>query len=309
MNIFKTITNTYNKISNWGKILIFILLLLIVVVFLKDIRPKKEGFEQNDDFLFKTNLDAYDDFYVNIYDHLLYNNLKDQYEIGEIINKTKPTSESIILDIGSGTGHHVAQLASNGLNVQGVDISEAMVKKSQENYPQYNFVQGDVRKASTFKNNSFTHILCLYFTIYHMENKSVFFTNCMNWLMPGGYLIIHVVDRDMFDPILPPGNPLIMVSPQRYAKQRITQTRVTFNDMDYTSNFDLDSNKNIATFNEKFKHKDSGKVRKNQHILYMDSEQDILTMAQNAGFIVEGKIDLLQCRYEYQYLYILVKPN
>ena len=41
----------------------------------------------------------------------------------------------------------------------------------------------------------------------------------------------------------------------------------------------------------------------------MESEQDILTMAQNAGFIVEGKIDLLQCRYEYQYLYILVKPN
>ena len=40
------------------------------------------------------------------------------------------------------------------------------------------------------------------------NNKQTFFNNCMDWLMPGGYLIIHLVDREKFDPILPPGNPL-----------------------------------------------------------------------------------------------------
>ena len=44
----------------------------------------------------------------------------------------------------------------------------------------------------------------------------------MDWLMPGGYLIVHLVDRESFDPILPPGNPLYVVSPQKYAKERIT---------------------------------------------------------------------------------------
>jgi hypothetical protein len=113
----------------------------------------------------------------------------------------------------------------------------------------------------------------------------------------------------MFDPILPPGNPLLVVSPQRYAKERITSTEVIFNDMTYSSDFQLDQERNMAVFHEKFKHKDTSKVRKNEHILYMETEQDILTMAQQAGFIVAGKIDLIHCHYEYQYIYILEKPN
>lgn len=41
----------------------------------------------------------------------------------------------------------------------------------------------------------------------------------------------------------------------------------------------------------------------------MESQKDILVMAQEAGFILEGQIDLIKAQYEYQYLYILVKPN
>ena len=61
----------------------------------------------------------------------------------------------------------------------------------------------------------------------------------MNWLMPGGKLIVHLVDRDKFDPILPPGNPLYIVSPQKYAKERITKTKITFNEFLYNSNFNF----------------------------------------------------------------------
>jgi hypothetical protein len=127
-------------------------------------------------------------------------------------------------------------------------------------------------------------------------------------MLPGGYLIIHVVDRDMFDPILPPGNPLLFFSPQRYAKKRITSTKVKFTDFSYHADFNLDNSKNIATFNEKFKHDKNGKVRKNEHIMYMPDTQEIIADAQACGFIVEGKVDLIHCHYEYQYLYILTKP-
>ena len=41
----------------------------------------------------------------------------------------------------------------------------------------------------------------------------------------------------------------------------------------------------------------------------MNTENDIINMAQDAGFLVQGKIDMVNSAYEYQYLYILVKPQ
>ena len=269
-----------------------------------------EGFEQQiGDFILKENDQLYDDFYADTYDHLVYSQAKDVYEIGQIVTNTKPTKDSILLDVGSGTGHHVNLLSTQGFNVTGVDISPAMIKKSKENYPTNNFILGDVIKPDQFKPGSYTHILCLYFSIYYFKDKLQFFKNCMSWLKPGGYLVVHVVNREHFDPILPPGNPLLLVSPQRYAKERITKTKVMFNNMEYVANFNLDVNKNIAHFDEKFTEKNTGKVRKNKHVLYMEPDKDILTKAQSAGFIYQGQIDLIRSGYEYQFLYIFVKPN
>ena len=305
----KSLMKFYKKISTVGKVLLFVALLLILVVFFNS--PEfniKEGYEQNDTFLFKKGPEIYDGFYATIYDQLVFNNLKDDYEITQIVNRTTPTSASVILDVGSGTGHHVAKMAEKGLNAVGIDNSQAMVKQAKENYPQYDFQLGSALDINQYKNNSFTHILCLYFTIYYFENKETFFNNCMEWLMPGGYLILHLVDREKFDPILPPGNPLYIVSPQKYAKERITHTKITFNNFVYTSNFNLEANKDVATFEEKFKFND-GKVRKQEHLFYMEDSQDILTKAADAGFIVQGKIDLVSCAYPNQYMYILVKPS
>ena len=305
----KSLMKFYKKISTVGKVLLFVALLLILVVFFNS--PEfniKEGYEQNDTFLFKKGPEIYDGFYATIYDQLVFNNLKDDYEITQIVNRTTPTSASVILDVGSGTGHHVAKMAEMGLNAVGIDNSQAMVKQAKENYPQYDFQLGSALDINQYKNNSFTHILCLYFTIYYFENKETFFNNCMEWLMPGGYLILHLVDREKFDPILPPGNPLYIVSPQKYAKERITHTKITFNNFVYTSNFNLEANKDVATFEEKFKFND-GKVRKQEHLFYMEDSQDILTKAADAGFIVQGKIDLVSCAYPNQYMYILVKPS
>jgi len=310
-NLFiKSIGTSYNKASIWGKILVFVVLLLLLVLVFKGMpRQGIEGFEQNDKFLFKTGTDVYDGFYADIYDYLVYNNLKDDYEIGEIMNKTTPTNQSIILDIGCGTGHHVANMASKGLDVMGIDISPSMIEKAKQNYPEYKFEVANALDGSTFQPNTFTHILCLYFTIYYMQDKMTFFTNCMKWLKPGGYLIVHLVDREMFDPILPPGNPLLYVSPQKYAKERITKTHVKFNDFSYDADFQLNKDKNIATFLEKFKSDSDGKIRKNEHIMYMPPTKDITDEAQAAGFIIEAMIDLVHCQYEYQYLYMFMKPT
>ena len=315
-NPIKTITNLYNKLTNFGKILLFISLLLITIVFFKYVQKlnphnsiKREGFQQQQEFLFKKGLDVYDEFYANIYDFLVFNEVKNDYEVGLILNQNIPNTKSVILDVGSGTGHHVAKMAQNkNLEVIGIDTSPSMIKKAKENYPSLNFKQANVLNKDIFQNNTFTHILCLYFTIYYIENKSEFFNNCMDWLMPGGYLVVHLVDRYKFDPILPPGNPLYVVSPQKYAKERITKTKVTFNEFVYNADFKLDESTNTAIFDEKFKFND-GKVRKQEHILYMNDVSEIVNMAQEAGFLLHAKIDLVKVAYEYQYLYVFVKPG
>ena len=315
-NFFKNIKNfinslgsQYKKSSPWGKILILVVIFLLVVLVFKGLkREKREGFEQNDQFLVKSGPEIYDDFYAEIYDYLVFNNLKDDYEIGEIINKTEASSKSRILDVGCGTGHHVAGLGAKGLDVLGIDKSPSMISKAKENYPNYQFKIADALNSNEFEPETFTHILCMYFTIYYIKDKQLFFNNCFKWLMHGGYLLVHVVDRHNFDPILPPGNPLMYVSPQRYAEKRITSTKVKFTDFAYSADFQLDDQNNVAKFVEKFKNDGDGKVRKNEHILYMPDVQEITDEAQASGFIIEAQIDLLQCQYEYQYVYVFRKP-
>jgi SAM-dependent methyltransferase len=308
-NFIKSLGSGYKKTTTWGKIAIVIVFFLLVVLVFKGLDDNsKEGFEQNDKFLVKTGPEVYDDFYADIYDYLVFNNLKDDYEVGQIINKTEASSQSRILDIGCGTGHHVANLSAKGLDVLGIDMSPSMIAKAKENYPDYKFQVADALNKNQFDPETFTHILCMYFTIYYIKDKTTFFQNCFKWLKYGGYLLVHVVDRHNFDPILPPGNPLLYVSPQRYAKQRITSTKVKFTDFSYNADFQLDDEKDIAKFVEKFKNDKDGKVRKNEHILYMPDVQVITDEAQACGFIIEAQIDLLQCQYEYQYIYVFRKP-
>lgn len=309
MKIAKSLTNCYTKLSNIGKILVFITLLLIVVAFFKAFAPAKEGFVENKQFLFKEGNAVYDDFYAGVYDHLVFNAIKNDYEIGTIVNTNTTDAKSVIADIGCGVGHHVADLSAKDMEVIGIDISPSMIKQARENNPDIasQFKVGDGLNGHLFQDQSLTHVLCLYFTLYYMRDKMAFFYNCMNWLMPGGCLIVHLVDKYKFDPILPPGNPLYIVSPQKYAKERITKTKITFNDFVYDSNFKLDK-QDTATFNEKFKFHD-GRVRKQEQTLYMEDLPTIVNMAQEAGFLLHAKIDMVKCAYEYQYLYVFMKPS
>ena len=138
-NLIKSLAVAYNKSSLWCKVLIFITLLLLILLSMKGIKSQKmvEGFEQKDQFLIKTGPEIYDDFYANIYDYLVFNNLKNDYEVGEIVNISSPSSKSRILDVGCGTGHHVSSIGAKGIDILGIDISPSMIKKAKENYPDY----------------------------------------------------------------------------------------------------------------------------------------------------------------------------
>ena len=323
-SIFK---NTLKPFRHFTPIQILFYILLVLVTSMIIYRGllffypelQKEGFEDppgvisNDDksakYVNKTGTEIYDEFYVDLYDKLVYSYSKNNFEVGEVTSLggggydyTKPNT---ILDVGSGTGHHVGLFSKTGAKVIGVDISQDMVNKAKEKYPDLDFRVGNVLDSLLFSQNYFTHITCFYFTIYYIKDKQTFFNNCMNWLLPGGYLVVHLVDKYKFDPIIPAGNPFTIVSPQKYADKRITNTVVKFHGYEYKSNFDL--NEDLAIFKETFKYKKNDRVRVNEHYLYMPTIKTILAMAKDAGFIVKGHVDMTKIGYEYQYLYVFKK--
>lgn len=253
---------------------------------------------------------VYDTFYSKIYDQLTFNDAKVDYEINEMLRATQTDrTRANILDVGCGTGSHCAALKEKGFKVQGMDKSADMVNRARLNYDGVKFTQGDVMTPMQFEHGKFSHILCMYFTIYYIQNKQQFFENCYNWLRPGGFLVLHLVDRENFNPILPVADPLLLVSPQKYAKERLTKSLVKFNGFNYKADFKLNAPKNTATFEETLKDDKTNQVRKNIHQFYMESHDQILSLAKQAGFIVKGKIDLMPVQYDHQYLYLLYRPN
>jgi len=362
-NLTESICDLYKHTSNWGKVLIFFILFAVIFFISKSFNKtqKKEGFENNFSYLSNdiaselntantantanlnidsnfsvksTSNEIYDDFYANIYDDLLYYNFKNKYEIGILENNTNPTSESIILDIGSGTGNYVGNLASKGYNVKGIDISPSMIKKAKQNYPEIanNFIEGDVVNINIINPASFTHINCMDYMIYHIQNKTMFFQNCMNWLMPGGYFLLQLVDKNNFNYMIPSSG---LFNNDKNSFKKIANTRIIQNkvkipkyDIDYYSTFEINSdidssdsgigsNENniskIATLNETFKKLNDDKevIRKHIHTFYMESIDEIYNMAVNEGFILQGMIDLgnIEHSRQSQYIYVFTKPN
>lgn len=314
-NFLKTVYRFFYKATPLQKVFYILSIILIIIVFIKNKHSLEEGFEERtNEFKLKEGPKVYDDFYANVYDELVFNKVKNDYEIGQIVEATTPSDTSIILDIGCGTGHHVSSLAEHGYKVVGIDISPSMIKKAKENYPTLDFKVSDALDTMAFPGSSFTHITCLYFTIYYIKNKRLFFENCMHWLMPGGFLLLHLVNREKFDPILPAGDPFHIVSPQNYADKRITTTNVKFNDFDYKADFQrIPSNDDTddvnAIFHETFKPYKKGLIQKNEHKFYMPTQSKVLAMAKEAGFIVLSKIDMIKCQYTHQFIYVLQKPN
>ncbi|GIW08023.1 MAG: methyltransferase type 11 [Dehalococcoidia bacterium] len=56
-----------------------------------------------------------------------------------VLDLLEPQPGERILDLGCGTGHHAAQLADAGCDVEGVDASESMIARARALYPAVRF--------------------------------------------------------------------------------------------------------------------------------------------------------------------------
>jgi 2-polyprenyl-3-methyl-5-hydroxy-6-metoxy-1,4-benzoquinol methylase len=300
----------------------------------RDFSSHVEGFEQQDKYKVYENDTIYDSFYADIYDELFIQPNKIEAEVDEIIHITGALEGSErdkknfkICDMGCGRGHHVHELKKKGaVSVIGCDKSDAMLQNARDLYPKCKFIKGDFMKPMLFSEEEFNVLTCFDFTVYYVKDKRAFLRNCNQWLKPECYLILHLVDRNHFDPVVPGGKPLFIVSPQKFAKDRITNSIVKFRSFQYKSDFTAPppSKKSVKTvggggtgtgtgendignFIENITDDKTGKVRENIHTYYMPTNREMLEIAKEVGFTVTGQVDLVHVLNEYQYLYILKK--
>jgi len=299
MNIEKNIKK-FNKMSFLNKLLIILIISFTInTLYRKYIKTDKlyEGFGNDVPFKLKGNDTIYDSFYCKLYDELTYNKKRVNYEVKNIIKKTNMNSDSLVLDIGSGTGNHVAKINEKGIPCIGIDKSKDMINVSIKKYLKYknNYLIADVNNSNILNEDQITHITCLNFTIYYIKNKGKFFENCNKWLFSGGYLIIHMTDENKI-----PQEKTLLNDNENNKKI------VPFDDFEYSLEYKkLD--RNIDNLIETFNHKN--KIIQNEHVLYASPISEINTIALENGFNLVSLVDLFECQYNNQHLYIYQKQN
>lgn len=266
--------------------------------------PVVETFEGQEDS------EVWDSFYAKVYDTLFYTKQRIEWELAQIDDKVLskwPTTKTKVLDLGSGTGFHAAHFLNNGVPYIGIDESPHMVERARSKVPDAKFIVGDFTTPTTFSPESFSHILCMFFTVYSTDSK-ILFRNAYSWLKAGGYFVVHAVDPEKFDPILDAASPFPVFSLQKYSKKRITKSEVQFDGFLYKASFHKKPEEQDAYFEEIFEFTDeSKKPRRHRHNMIMPPVEELITEAESMGFVLEEKIDMVPIQWEYQYLLIFRK--
>ena len=263
-------------------------------------RPKKS--EKKDDWKtaeewsrekrpkFDVEYEPFNSKYVQLYDKLTFVTKKFDYETTIImrhLKKARIFSGVHILDVGCGTGHHVAFLKNKGYDVVGLDKSKDVVEYCKKVHTDYaeSFRDGDALRSTLFRDKVFSHIICLNSTIYYMEDIPLFFKNCATWLKEDGLLFVHMIDE---------------------VEQRYFETNGWVNaknGLKYKSSYDVEGKMTIIT--EKIKDKDDNAMV-NQHTMYNVGKTEMILKAAKAnGFAIIKKYTLKKSGFRHQYIYVM----
>jgi SAM-dependent methyltransferase len=253
--------------------------------------------------------DCYDKFYSKVYDQLVQPTaragLETQVALEWMESQGRAKDTLRVADIGCGTGLHVELFARQGVaSVIGYDKSVEMITEARKRYPEQRFEVGDAAVATMAAADQFDLITAYYFTIYLMPQRSEILKHIYLWLAPGGVFACHIVNKLKFDPILESASPFVGFSVQKYADERVTKSEVTFEEFEYTGDFQLHGSR--ATYEELFKFRD-GRVRRHEQRVWMPNIDALVAEIEAVGFKVAHHVDLTPIGYEYQYLFFFQK--
>ncbi len=280
----------------------------------KENKNEAESEAKKSKYEWLVNEDLFDDFYASVFTKLTQNEKLIQAESAicmEEFTKKTPKDQLIVLDAGCGIGIATSSFAKQGAGtVVGIDRSPAMIRFAKNTTLPNTTLTETQRQGIEFRERDligpgaavgaeFTDACLLYFTVYYFQDLDMLFRNMALWVKPGGTLAIEVVNKYKFEPILDSANQWVGFSPQKYSKERITKSKVVFDKFEYEAVFDLDDPR--AEFRETFRFKD-GSVRRQKHILYMPSIQEIVQKAQRNGWTYTKYVDLTPISFPYGYI-------
>lgn len=108
-----------------------------------------------------------------------------------------------VLDLGCGTGEHVAFFAQQGARAVGLDRSEAMLESAREHEARGHgrFVQGDALEAATVLGDEapFGLLLCLGNMLPHLQDDEAldrFVHQVRRALVPGGLFLLQILNYE-----------------------------------------------------------------------------------------------------------------
>jgi len=272
-----------------------------------------EGFTTGSDIDLRLDDKCYDAFYAKIYDLLVQPGARAPMEtkiaLEWMTQQGKPVGDIRVADIGCGTGMHAALFAKQGVrSVVGFDRSDAMIDVARSRWSDISgapeFIVGDATVATMASAGQFDLVTMLYFTIYMVPERTQMLKNIFLWLAPGGTFAVHIVNKHKFDPVLEAASPSVGFSVQKYVDERLTKSSVTFEELDYTGDFQLHGKRGM--YEEVFKFRD-GRVRKHEQRLWMPDIADIVAEIEAIGFKLKHYVDLTVVSYEYNFIFMFAK--
>lgn len=106
-----------------------------------------------------------------------------------------PGAGNQYLDIGCGSGNYTGDLFSRGANISGIDISEVMLTKAREKFPEIKFYQGNAQNLP-FENESYAGATCILAT-HHFENSPKAFHESYRVIKNGRFVIFTSTPQQM----------------------------------------------------------------------------------------------------------------
>lgn len=289
---------------------IFLALLIFLMYSMTLYMGGQEGFENEGSVTYEDPEQIYDHTYASIYD-LIWNPQDmlqyEQVSMQDIALAEWPKTSVKVLDMAAGTGPHACWFKNIGVDYTGVDISEDMLAKGREICPSARFQKGDITQVSLFAPKTFTHALLLGFSIYEFQNPKILSDNAYQWLQPGGYFIVHMVDPDKYDPIHNLASPFAAFSLQKYSYDRQTKSDIYFDKFKYIGKLNKKKDEDDATYEETLSYYDKSendgkKYRENKRHWNMPSKERLIDIVKSSGFRFEEAVDLVRCGKEYQYI-------
>ena len=253
--------------------------------------------------------DIYDETYADLYNKVRFDKQRFDVEVSEV-RRTLPRAgiAGRAIDVGCGTGHHVYALGKLGTHAIGVDASPAMVAKATQSYNEAQFLRAEALNDKIADDGTLTHVLCLNYTLYEMPDQQRFFERCHRWLMPGGVLLVHMVDPELVTGKAQTRSSLAPPKLLYGGGSRDSEASAPFSQWEYQTAFKYFPGESRASLDEIIRDTQTGSTRYHEHLLHMLPLGRTIQLAKSCGFIVVRRT-ALRPGHVGEYIYTLQKAT